>query len=62
MAFLRVVCANATRLDQVFPHEIQSYKVHWTNQPEERSKARIVYFHGNPQPPNIEPELMVHWL
>jgi len=62
MAFLRAVCLNATRLDQVFVNQIQSYKVHWTHQPEHRSKARIVYFHGNPKPPNIEPELMTHWL
>ena len=62
MAYLRNVCADAVRLDEVFVNQIQSYKVHWTNQPEHRSKARIVYFHGNPKPPNIEPELMTHWL
>lgn len=61
MAFLRTVCAGAVRLDSVFPDEIQSYKANWRKYPETQAKARIVYFHGTPKPPQVEPQLLEHW-
>ena len=62
MAFLRLLAADAVRLDELFPAEIQSYKVEWRKTPAMREQAKIVYFHGNPKPPNIEPELLQHWI
>lgn len=61
MAFLRAVCPNAVRLDSVFPDQIQSYKAHWRRFPELQPQARIVYFHGTPKPPQVEPQLLEHW-
>lgn len=62
MAFLRFLARDAVRLDDLFPNEIQSYKVDWMMRPEARSSAKIVYFHGRPKPPNIEETLLQHWL
>jgi len=61
MAFLRIVAADSHRLNRIFPNEICSYKAHWKVNTKQRQDARIVYFHGNPKPPNIEQELLEHW-
>lgn len=63
MAFLRHFAGGAIRLDHIFEDKIQSYKVHWTaNDDEKRSKARIVYFHGIPKPPSIDAKILEHWV
>jgi hypothetical protein len=61
MAFLRIVAREATRLNRIFPEEIQSYKAHWRVNKQKRRNARIVYFHGNPKPPYVERELLEDW-
>jgi hypothetical protein len=61
MAFLRTVARGATRLNRIFPEEIQSYKAHWRANKQKQRNARIVYFHGNPKPPNVERELLEDW-
>ena len=61
MAFLRIVAKGATRLNRIFPEEIQSYKAHWSVNKQKRRNARIVYFHGNPKPPHVERELLEDW-
>lgn len=66
MAFLRkTVGEECTKLNRLFPNQIQSYKAHWSkNDIHRRINARIVYFHGNPKPPNIEEKelLLEHWI
>lgn len=62
MAFLRIVAKDATRLNRIFPLEIQSYKEHWKKNSGQRKEARMVYFHGHPKPPNVERELLEHWI
>jgi len=61
MQFLRLLANDATRLNEVFPDQIQSYKCHWLKNPEKREEASIVYFHGNPKPPDIHADLLRHW-
>ena len=59
MMFLRQVANDrATRLEQVFPDQIVSYKVHKPDP----NKARIVYFHGRPKPNQVkDPWIVQNW-
>ena len=63
MVFLRQEMAEATRLDQVFPDQIQSYKAHYRDHLETQDKARIVYFHGRPKMQELHGDdpLLRHW-
>jgi hypothetical protein len=61
MQFLRLLANDATRLNEVFPNQIQSYKCHWLKEPEKREEASIVYFHGNPKPPFVHTDLLAEW-
>lgn len=63
MKFLRLVVGDTCNLlDQIYPQQIQSYKVHWKPQKMDRDKARIVYFHGRPKMQEIEDEeLLAFW-
>ena len=61
MAFLRLLANDAIRLDKIYPDQFQSYKCHWLKEPDKREEASIVYFHGNPKPPNIHADLLRHW-
>lgn len=63
MEFMRNVVPGADRLNRWYAQAIQSYKVHWKEEPKYRQGARIVYFHGDPKPPlSNEPYLMKHWI
>ena len=56
MAFLRkYVGLDCTLLDELYPNQILSYKVHCKQNPPPPS-ARIVYFHGTPKQHQIEQE------
>jgi hypothetical protein len=48
-------------LDDLWPGHLQSYKFHLQRDPLALGDARLVYFHGDPKPPNVEPELLEHW-
>ena len=61
MQFLRLLANDATRLNEVFPNQIQSYKCDWLKEPEKREEASIVYFHGNPKPPFVHTDLLAEW-
>lgn len=63
MQFLRLTVGDTCNLlDQIYPEQIQSYKVHWKPGKMDRSKARIVYFHGRPKMQEIEDEeLLAFW-
>ena len=63
MAFLRAVVGDTCNLlDQIYPEQIQSYKVHWKPEKMSRERARIVYFHGRPKMHEIlDQELLKFW-
>ena len=69
MVFLRLnTKGDVTLLDDLYPNQIISYKAHLRRQKSQkrrrelRKSARIVYFHGRPKPPDVEPWLLQHWV
>jgi hypothetical protein len=69
VAFLRQnVKEDVTLLDDLYPKQIISYKAHLRRQRNRdrrralRKSARIMYFHGRPKPPDVEPWLLQHWI
>jgi hypothetical protein len=65
MDFIRK--ARVRDMDEVFPDEAISYKVHYRDGVGKKQKGltkrtRVVYFHGKPKMDKIEDaELLEHW-
>jgi len=67
MRLLQVRYPKADRLDRIYPDKIFSYREHIMKEPYKLDNARIVYFHGEPKPPELNNEdytlkLMEHWV
>lgn len=66
MQFLKdYIGEDASRLDRINPQQIQSYKCHYRLYNDEfKRQARIIYFHGNPKPQELDKsdEVLKHWI